>query len=113
MPHVWLGDNNSPISTLDVTGKGKFTIITGIGGESWVESAKEVGEKLGIEIKTVLIGPDRDYTDLYGEWADAREIEESGCLLVRPDFHVAFRANEVTENTSEQLENALKSILGK
>lgn len=113
LPHVWLGDKDSPISTLDVSGKGKFTVFTGIGGEAWLEAAKEVGEKLGIEIKTVQIGPDRDYTDLYGEWADTRETEETGCLLVRPDFHVAFRAKEVATNASEQLEKALRGILGK
>ena len=113
LPHVWLGDKDHPVSTLDVTGKGKFTLLTGIGGEAWIEAANSVSEKLNIDISTVQIGPGRDYSDLYGEWADAREIEDSGCLLVRPDFHIAFRSTVVTGNPNDQLESTLRSILGK
>ena len=32
-------------------------------------------------------------TDIYGAWPDASEIAETGCLLVRPDQHVAWRGN--------------------
>ena len=113
LPHVWLGNDDHRISTLDIAGKGKFTVLTGIGGDAWIDAAQEVGQKHGIEIKTVQIGPGRDYTDLYGEWVDVREIEDSGCLLVRPDFHIAFRAKTVVDNAAEELESALRSILGK
>ncbi len=113
LPHVWLGKDDHPISTLDITGKGLFTVLTGIGGEVWLEAARSVGSKLGIEVRAVQIGPARDYTDLYGEWAEAREVEESGCLLVRPDFHIAFRAKQATPQAAEQLEAAFKTILGK
>ncbi len=33
-----------------------------------------------------------------GDWADMRETKETGCVLVRPDQHVAFRVPEVTAN---------------
>lgn len=112
LPHVWLGDKGHQISTLDVSGKGSFTLFTGIGGEDWITAAQELSKSLNINIKTVQIGPDRDYTDLYGAWAEVRNIKDSGCLLVRPDFHIAFRAKEVSDKSQNELENALKKVLG-
>ncbi|WP_375578227.1 hypothetical protein ABWH96_14455 [Marivirga tractuosa] len=112
LPHVWLGDNGHRISTLDVSGKGKMTLFTGIGGEDWIKSAEELSKTLNIEIETVQIGPDRDYTDLYGEWAEIRNIKDSGCLLIRPDYHIAYRATEVSNNSKEALQNALNQVLG-
>ena len=112
LPHVWLGDNGHKISTLDLAGKGKFTLFTGIGGEKWIEGVKVIAKELSVEINAIQIGPDRDYTDLYGEWAEAREINDSGCLVVRPDFHVALRAKSVTDSPESDLRNAFNQILG-
>lgn len=112
LPHVWLGDNGHRISTLDVTGKGKLTLFTGIGGEDWIKAANEISKSMNVVIETVQIGPDRDYTDLYGEWAEVRNIKDSGCLLIRPDFHIAFRAKEVSNNSKQELNNALNQVLG-
>lgn len=112
LPHVWIGKNGHKVSTLDVAGKGKFTVFTGIGGEAWLEATKKIAVELNIDLQAVQIGPDRDYTDIYGDWVDAREISDSGCLLVRPDFHVAFRAQSVSENAEQDLRNALTQILG-
>jgi 2,4-dichlorophenol 6-monooxygenase len=36
-----------------------------------------------------VIGPGREYIDLYGDWAGAREVGEDGRVLVRPDAHPA------------------------
>jgi len=113
LPHVWLGENGHKVSTLDVSGKGEFTLFTSIGGEKWIEAAKELSKSLGININTVQIGPDRDYTDLYGAWAEVRDIKDSGCLLIRPDYHIAFRAKEVSQNAESDLKNAFENILGK
>ena len=42
LPHAWLvGDDGRRVSTLDVTGKGKFTLVTGLSGQAWVEAAKD------------------------------------------------------------------------
>ena len=44
LPHVWVFDRHGGrLSTLDLTGHGKFTVLTGIGGEAWVEAAKKLG----------------------------------------------------------------------
>jgi 2,4-dichlorophenol 6-monooxygenase len=113
LPHVWLGKNGHKISTLDVAGKGAFTLFTGIGGKAWIETSEKVASKLGITMNTVMIGAGCEFTDLYGDWAAIREIEESGCLLIRPDFHIAFRAKSVTDNTEMLVSEAFEGILGK
>ncbi|HTR38537.1 MAG TPA: FAD-dependent monooxygenase [Bryobacteraceae bacterium] len=112
LPHVWLQKNGRPISTLDVAGKGRFAVLTGIGGEGWVEAARKVSATYGVEIAAVVIGPGRDLTDLYGEWANAREIAESGCVLVRPDAHVGWRAAECGDEEN-RLAEAVGRILGR
>ena len=41
LPHVWLFDkDNREVSTLDLAGKGRFTVFTGIGGEAWADAAR-------------------------------------------------------------------------
>ncbi|MFN3800609.1 FAD-dependent monooxygenase [Belliella pelovolcani] len=111
LPHVWLGKDGHRISTLDICGKGKFTLLTGIGGEKWIDVVNQINENLGLNIEIKTIGTGLDYEDLYGEWADQREISESGCLLIRPDFHVAFRAHDAHSDQLDKLPNAIKSIL--
>jgi 2,4-dichlorophenol 6-monooxygenase len=113
LPHVWVFDaHGKQLSTLDITGKGRFTILTGIGGDEWVKAAKALGKELGIEIATRVIGPRRDYEDHVGDWARAREISDSGCLLVRPDHHVAWRAEGLGKAPAKDLATALRKILG-
>ena len=113
LPHVWLGKNNHKISTLDIAGKGKFTLFTGIGGEAWLEAAKKVAQELGIDLHAVQVGPDRDYTDIYGDWTAIREVADSGCVVARPDYHVCYRSKQVSANPYKDLMDAMKQILGK
>ncbi|GCC50498.1 2,4-dichlorophenol 6-monooxygenase [Chryseotalea sanaruensis] len=112
LPHVWIGnDNGHRISTLDLAGKGEFTLLTGIGGELWMNAAQALSTQLNIPIRLIQIGPGKKYTDLYGEWAAIREIKDAGCLLIRPDFHVAFRAKDIVSDAKEKLAEALTDIL--
>jgi 2,4-dichlorophenol 6-monooxygenase len=113
LPHVWVFDaHGKQHSTLDLCGKGAFTLITGIGGEAWVEAAKAEGKKRGIAITTRVIGPRRDFEDHTGDWARAREISDGGCLLVRPDQHVAFRSRSASRSAGKELSAAFHTILG-
>ena len=114
LPHVWLFDAaGQKHSTLDLCGHGRFAIFTGIGGEAWVEAAKVVGAELGITVDVRLIGPRRAWLDHTGDWARAREVSDSGAVLVRPDHHVAWRADAVSESPAADLRRVLKSILGR
>jgi 2,4-dichlorophenol 6-monooxygenase len=116
LPHVWLQKQGRNISTLDLAGHGKFLVLTGIGGEAWIEAAKTIAGEIGLGLATAIIGPDRDVEDLHGEWANIRDIDEAGCLLVRPDMQIAFRARHVAASAQDaeaQLGAAFNHILGR
>jgi 2,4-dichlorophenol 6-monooxygenase len=113
LPHIWLGQNGHQVSTLDLAGKGAFTLFTGIGGDVWVEAAQKIATQLGIPIHSVQIGAGCAYTDLYGDWAGTSDIEENGCLLVRPDFHIALRVNQASKEAETVLSKAFSQILGR
>ncbi len=116
LPHIWLQREGRPVSTLDIVGKGKFTLLTGIGGEMWTRAAKKAAELFEIAVVAKVVGPGCEFTDLYGEWAVLREVNDDGCLLVRPDGHVAWRAHEAAADADEaerRLVEALGQVLGR
>ena len=115
LPHVWVFDRDSgtEMSSLDLCGKGKFTVLTGIGGEAWIDGAAAVGAELGLEIVTHVIGPRQPHVDHVGDWARASEISDTGCLLVRPDQHVGWRAADMTSDPAGDLRRVLKTILAR
>ena len=114
LPHAWLiTDHRRRVSTLDLGGHGRFTVFTGIGGDAWVRAAATVGERLGVDVAAVVIGPGQRYDDLYGDWARVRGIEDGGVLLARPDNYVAFRQRGAAsdDEAAATLEAALRQVL--
>ena len=112
LPHAWVfADDGSKVSTLDLTGKGRFTILTGNGGQGWVEAAGIVGRELGLDIACRTIGPRQQWHDYTGDWALVREIRDSGAILVRPDHHVAWRAEAKVADQAAELRRVMTSIL--
>lgn len=112
MPHCWVGYEGRRVSVLDLAGKGRFALFTGIGGEVWKEAAKEVGRRVGIEIAPFVIGPGREVLDLYDDWSRISEVAESGCVLVRPDSHVGWRRHDVADDCAAELARVMDIILG-
>ncbi|MFD8303641.1 FAD-dependent oxidoreductase [Streptomyces sp. NPDC059690] len=111
LPHAWITSGTRTLSTLDTVGRGRFTLLTGIGGESWVRAAESCDPR----IATVVIGPGREYEDPYGDWARLSEVADAGALLVRPDGFVGFRhgtAAASDEAAEQLLGDALRRILG-
>lgn len=111
IPHAWLvGGDGRRISTLDVTGKGKMTLLTGLAGAAW----KKAAEKLGLPyLRTVVVG-EPTTIDPYGYWRHVREIPEAGALLVRPDGYIAWRHSAEVWDADEAmalLEQALCVVL--
>jgi hypothetical protein len=118
LPHVWLNTATpvEPISTIDLAGKGVFTLFTGIGGANWRVAAEAASEKLGVPIKVYSIGFGQDYEDVYFDWEATRGVEESGAILVRPDRYVAWRAQKMLKEegwAQEKLTTVLRTVLGK
>jgi 2,4-dichlorophenol 6-monooxygenase len=112
IPHAWLVDEQGRrTSTLDVTGRGMFSLVTGLSGEAWAAAARELDLPY---LRTVVVG-DSGYEDLYGYWADVCEVEEAGAVLVRPDGYVAWRVTEAVydaETATSRLRDALDAVLG-
>ncbi|MFJ9567646.1 FAD-dependent oxidoreductase [Streptomyces fuscichromogenes] len=113
LPHAWVGDNTAKLALMDLAPYTRWTLITGIAGEDWAGAADKVAQDLGIPLETVVIGPGREVTDLYYDWAKLRETEESGAILVRPDKHIAWRAMRLADDPGAELRGALTRILGK
>jgi 2,4-dichlorophenol 6-monooxygenase len=124
LPHVWLEPQGQrlssskadargeKVSTHDLAGKGRFALFTGIGGDGWANAAAQVSADLGIEIAAYVIGPGREVLDTYDDWARAREVSESGCVLVRPDAHVGWRSHYLVENPRAALAGVMETLLG-
>jgi 2,4-dichlorophenol 6-monooxygenase len=113
LPHVWVGRDDQEISTRDLVGHGRFALLTGINGAAWADAARAVSERSGMEIDAWVIGPGQAIEDTYDDWARAREVPESGCVLVRPDAFVAWRCHELPEDPEAALSAALSQVLGK
>jgi len=113
--HVWLYryDNGAEVSTLDLCGHGRFSLLTGLGGEGWAEAARALASELGIDIETHVIGPRQTYVDHSGEWARLSEIRDDGCLLVRPDHHIAWRSTAKSSDPKADLARVFAAILSR
>lgn len=113
LPHAWVYDRKGGRhSTLDLCGKGQFTLITGIGGGAWRAAAEAAGKALGLPLRIVTIGPRADFEDHLGDWDKVREIGDGGAVLVRPDQHVAWRSLGPSGEAEAMLTRALRAILG-
>jgi 2,4-dichlorophenol 6-monooxygenase len=110
---VWLGRGGRRVSTHDLAGKGRFCLLTGIGGQAWADATDKVAAELGIEVAAHVIGPGREHIDLYEDWARTREVGEDGCVLVRPDMHVAWRASEAVDDPAAELRRVLTAVLAR
>jgi len=111
LPHCWLGREGHRVSTLDVVGKGRFVVLTGITGRPWADATVKLAEQFGVDIEGMVIGPGADLTDLYDDWSRLREVDEDGCVLVRPDAHVAWRAARLVTDPTQTLTHVLNRIL--
>lgn len=113
LPHAWLNSRTpgSKLSTIDLAGHGEFCLLTGPGGQGWKTAAGAVSKNLGVLIRCYSIGWRQDYEDMYFDWARRREVEEDGCVLVRPDRFVAWRAHSVKQDCQTALERVMRAIL--
>lgn len=112
LPHVWLDHQGRRISSIDLGGKGRFALLTGLGGEGWRQAAARVSADLGIDLPVFSIGPQgSDAHDIYADWFYQSGIEDDGCILVRPDNYVGWRAATLADDPQTALHAVLSRIL--
>lgn len=92
-PHAWLDQwstRRKEISTQDIAGKGSSCLLTGHGGDAWKQAADKISHNTGILIKSYGIGFGLNCHDVYRDWYTRREVEDDGCVLVRPGRFVTM-----------------------
>jgi hypothetical protein len=106
-PHVWLGQAEAQLSTLDLFGPA-FTLLAAPQATPWCEAATKAIRQLGIRIDIYRIGS-AGLADS-GGFARAYGLEEDGAVLVRPDGHIAWRSR-TGPVTGNEISDALHRIL--
>ncbi|WP_431874830.1 FAD-dependent oxidoreductase [Amycolatopsis sacchari] len=105
LPHAWLvNERGERVSTLDLVGGGRFTLVTGLAGGAWEPAARDAG------VGFVRIGAE-EARDAYGEWGRVSGMAEEECLLVRPDGYIAWRGPKLADGHTEELRRALSLVL--
>lgn len=116
LPHTWVTRDGHKVSTLDLAGRGAFSVWTGLSGQAWLDAAAAFTSRTGLPITLIKVGPGAAIEDPYGTWANLAEISDGGVLLVRPDLYVAARQLEAPatgQDAARWLETALQGVLGK
>lgn len=92
-PHAWLDlPGGGRISALDLF-EGRLTLVVGADHQRWrtaVASLKPAATVVVVALGVDAVSPDGRAADLYG-------VEAGGAVLVRPDGHVAWRAQGVCD----------------
>lgn len=117
LPHARIERGAEALSTLDLVDGLTFVLLTGCGGEGWAEAARRCSERFGVPVRVYGVGVAEDgpltaVLDPYGEWENLREVGSTGCVLIRPDQHVAWREREFAAGSPERLESAMSRSLG-
>ena len=99
MPHAWLEGPDGTTSTLDLVDAG-MTLITGPGGNAWVDAASAVTTEVAFPVDAYVVGFDIDGPD--GLFRERFGLGSDGAVLVRPDGHIAWRreAGTVTDHVA-------------
>jgi putative polyketide hydroxylase len=96
-PHLWVTVNGQRMSTLDLFTE-RFTLLCGSEPDAWTSF-----EHADVDI--VCLG-DPSFESVYG-------IGSDGCVLVRPDGHVAYRAVHAPTHAQRELHEAMDAVLAR
>ncbi len=106
LPHAWLENGEARRSLLDLVPLGRFLLLAGPDGQAWVDALAKVD---GPPIEGRRLSG--DFVRDLEEWLDAAGIGAAGALLVRPDQHVAWRAQSAAPDPAGSLSRALRAVL--
>ncbi|MGO9701299.1 MAG: FAD-dependent monooxygenase [Xanthobacteraceae bacterium] len=112
LPHAWVEKEGTRIALNALVHGGKFVLIAGEDGQSWVDAAHELAKRYGIDLIAVRVGIlEGDYIDARCAWTKQREIGRQGAVLVRPDRYIGFRSKGGVKRHKDVLDRTLREIL--
>ncbi len=104
LPHLWLREGASSLSTMDCM-TSAFTVFAGE-RTSWKRAVTQVVAASHVPLRTQHLPADGGDT-----WTSVLGITDSGCVLMRPDGHVAWRSHSEAANPVVELRSALATVL--
>ena len=109
LPHCWLEDGDTRLSTHDIVASVKLTLLTTSDGyQQWAQALADTGTD-DIEIQAIgnagLAPADDGWDTLIG-------MKQHGALLIRPDRHIAFGTDHFSENTCKDIFRLLQNYRG-
>lgn len=113
LPHAWLERNGTRTSTLDLVDGLSFVLLSGPQGHAWIDAAHTVASELRVDINVHLIDAPNHWGSTDGTWRNVREIDDSGCVLVRPDRHVAWRSLTRVDNATTTLRRVVSLLMNR
>jgi 2,4-dichlorophenol 6-monooxygenase len=113
LPHAWLLRDGKQVSTHDITGKGRFVLLTGVADAAWRKAAMQLAEETGLPLAVETIGIGQKNADVFYQWDALSDISQDGAILVRPDAHIAWRARTAVTNHYEALKSAFEHVLSR
>jgi len=108
--HLVVDHGGRPGSTLDLFGDG-FVVLTGPAGAPWCPAAVAVAGGAGVELAAYRVGPDAELRADPADWRRISGVDDAGCVLVRPDGFVAWRAAGAVDEPEQALASALNRVL--
>ncbi|MEU7004113.1 FAD-dependent monooxygenase [Nonomuraea sp. NPDC046570] len=106
-PHAWFRTaDGARVATVDLMRDG-FLVLTGPHGQPWIDAARDVGREFGLAIAAYRVGPDGDLQDEDDAWQQVWGVGPRGCVVVRPDGHVALRHPDLDADLASVLHNLL------
>jgi 2-polyprenyl-6-methoxyphenol hydroxylase-like FAD-dependent oxidoreductase len=102
LPHAWIARNGVAISTLDLVMPG-FILLAGRDGGNWVDTLEEACA--GVPCQSFILG-----RDIACEGDRLLGMTDRGAILVRPDGHIAWQADELSESAVLQLRTTMELL---
>jgi hypothetical protein len=104
VPHLWLSDGDSTRSTVDCM-SASFTLFAGRSSGEWRRAVADVAKASGIPVRLQTLP-----VNCGAEWQRLFSITDSGCVLMRPDGHVAWRSAMAATDPASDLQRRLVNV---
>src|SRR3546814_19063513 len=82
LPHAWLEGVEGRVSTLDLVGRGGFTLFVASDESEWRRASDEAAAPFGIPLRVVLVGQG-GYRDAEGNRSEERRVGKEGVSTCR------------------------------